>query len=172
MESSKSVKEAPKPPEGPQPTSFTLAMRQVSQEAAQKAKDGKKKVVDVLTGVGEADPAKKDLEDSAAKPSPIAIEPASERHAIDTKSLMQSPTSSAWKNEVPGKPSTPRHSIDRVESLQSPNSTTWKSGGSSSSLPVATHRGSSVSEASAEEIKQIEEEETIQEEEEESDEDD
>jgi hypothetical protein len=125
-------------------------MKQLGQEAAQKAKDGKKAAVEPLSGVGKAEPVKKDLDESAAKPTPSTLESSIERLTIDTPTLLQSSTSSAWNVEVHGETLTPKHP-DKLESLQSPKSTAWKT--------------------TAEESKKVEEEETSSEEDEDDDED-
>ena len=158
------------------PSSIALALRQAGQEAAQKAKDGKKKApVETFDGVGEAEPVKKDLEKSATIPPPIAIlDPSTEKRTVETKTkaLLQSPTSTAWRKGAPdGNISTAqRRSIEILESMQSPNSTAWKP--TDVDPPILTHRGSSISLASAEEIRQIEEECKIDEVDEEDEEED
>lgn len=144
---------------GGQPTSFTLAMRQAGQEAAQKAKEVKKKATETFVGLGKAEPeAEKD--ESKSRTSPLSITPKTAYHTIDTATLAQSPTSTAWSWEIHGKAAgTSVQSIEKLESLQSPTSTLGD-------LPAPTNRRSSISEASAECIKQIEEDETIPEEDE------
>lgn len=145
-----------KPAAAPQPSPISLALRQAGQEAAQKAKDGKKGAMQVLSGVGKAEPPKdKEKEKAKAIPSPV-----------------QSPNSIAWKTTADGRrrASGSEYAIDDLESLQSPNSTAWKP--SDIDGPILMHRGSTVSTASAEEIKQIEDEEAIPEEDEEDDEED
>jgi hypothetical protein len=144
-----------------QSTSLTLAMRQAGEEAAQKAKEVKQKTTETFVGVGKAEAEKKEdvQEDkSEAKPetlpAPISVESA--QHAIETLTLAQSPTSTAWKRVTPA-------------TFESPSSTAWKP--IDVDLPVTTHRGSSVSEASADCIKQIEEDEMIPEEDEDAVED-
>jgi len=113
-----------KPPTGGAPTTISLALRQAGQEAAQKAKDNKMTPpVETFDGVGEAEPPK---EKGKAVPAPLTI-PEME-HAIETPTLMQSPTSTTWRR-APGSGfeiKTPRHSISKLESMQSPNSTAWK----------------------------------------------
>jgi hypothetical protein len=169
-ESSKDA-ETSKPPAGAQPTSFTLAMRQAGQEAAQKAKDAKNKVVETFTGVGEAEPEKKDVEEdrSAKVPSPISLaQPVSSEDNIVAPTILQSPTSTTWKPRSESS-STAAYSADEMAklqrgSLQSPTSTSWKP--TDTDPPVLMHRGSSISSASREEIQQIEEECAIPEEEE------
>ena len=82
-------------------------MRQAGQEAAQKANDSKTKPVETFDGVGEAEPIKKDLEKPSVVPPPITVlHPPTENHTIETTSLLQSPTSSAWRQvpEVDSKP--------------------------------------------------------------------
>jgi hypothetical protein len=170
--SSKTV-EPSKPATESAPSSIALALRQAGQEAAQKAKDGKKKApVETFDGVGEAEPAKKDLEKSATIPPPIAIpDPSTEKRTVQTKAALQSPTSTAWRKAAPdGNITTARRrSIEILESMQSPNSTAWKP--TDVDPPILTHRGSSISLASAEEIRQIEEECKIDEVDEEDEED-
>jgi hypothetical protein len=169
LSASSKAPEAPKPaPAGAAPTPFTLAMQQAGQEAAQKAKDSKKPVK-TFDGTGEAPPAK-DVENAAVLPATTTSEPTSEGHTIDTVTFMQCPNTSAW-NRAPKSVApiiTTRHSIDKLESLQSPNSTAWRP--TDINAPVLTHRGSDVSQASVEEIRQIEEDATIPEEEEEDEE--
>ena len=173
--SSKTV-EPSKPAAESAPSSIALALRQAGQEAAQKAKDGKKKApVETFDGLGEVEPVKKGLEKSATIPPPIAIlDPSTEKRRVETKATLQSPTSTAWRKTAPdGNISTARRrSIEILESMQSPNSTAWKP--TDVDPPILTHRGSSISLASAEEIRQIEEEckiDEVDEEDEEEDED-
>lgn len=153
-----------------QPSSFTLAMRQAGQEAAQKAKEAKKKATETFTGIGEAEPDKRDVEkvkSAAIPPSISLIQPLSDQHNIVTPTILQSPTSTAWKLTPE---SSHTHSVDEKDKLQrasfqSPTSTAWKP--TDTDPPILMHRGSSVSSASAECIKQIEEDEAIPEEDEE-----
>jgi hypothetical protein len=148
---------------------IAFAMKQAGQEAAQKAKDNKKKPIPTLDGVGEAEPLKKSLENSAIiAPPATGLESAIEKLEIDAPASLQSPTSTTWKHALDSKITTPRHSIDKLESLQSPNSTSWKP--KDIDPPILSHRGSSVSQASAEEIKKVEDDETIKEEDEDEDE--
>jgi hypothetical protein len=156
----------PEQPAAAAPSSFTLAMRQASQEAAQKAKDGKKKAPQTLEGVGEADPAK-DSQKLAVIPPPIAVP--DPLNVVESNTILQSPRSSAWRSAPGGKFHTPKSSVDRLESLQSPNSTAWRP--SDTDGPILMHRGSSISLASTEEIKQVEEDEKIMEEDEDAVED-
>jgi hypothetical protein len=140
-------------------------MKQAGQEAAQKAKDSKKKAPETLEGVGQADPepAKK----AAVKPSPLAV--LDPPQSIPGHTVLQSPSSSAWRSAPGAKFHTPSNSIDKLESMQSPNSTAWKP--SDVNAPILTHRGSSISMASDDEIKQVEEDEKIMEEDEDAEED-
>jgi len=160
--------EPSKPSAGAMPTSFTLAMRKAGQEAAQKAKEAKNKVVEALDGTGEAEPTEKNPGQPAVIPPPIAAtNPPSSQRTIDTIVVLQSPTTTTW-SYTPGKyskPTTPRHSVERLESMQSPTSTAWKP--TDTDRPVA----SSVYLASPDEIKEIEQNEAIAEEDEGEDED-
>lgn len=161
-----SSKEEPPKSSIPEATPITLALRQVGQEAAQKAKDNKKKPVKTFSGVGTAEPPKEEK----AVPAPISTD-SSEKHTLDTVSSLQSPNSTAWKTAPSSLAvSMPPPSMGKFESLQSPNSTMWKS--ADVDPPILTHRGSTISMASDEEIKQIEEEEAIPEESEEDDDED
>ncbi|CZT51550.1 uncharacterized protein RSE6_12705 [Rhynchosporium secalis] len=160
-----------------------LVFRQIGEEAAQKAKDGKRKAAKTFTGVGQADALQesrepKELNDTKVVekkeskeniPAPIAVpEKESEAPSIESVGSLQPPTSTAWRG-TSDKKHTPRNSIDKVESVQSPNSTAWRP--TDVDPPVLTHRGSSISQASAEEIKKVEKAERISEEEEDEDED-
>jgi len=152
----------------PEPTPITLALRQAGQEAAQKAKENKKKPMETFSGVGKAEAAKEE----EAVPAPVSVG-SSEKHTIEDNSSLQSPNSTAWKTASRSMNMTiPPPSMDKLESLQSPNTGAWKS--TDVNPPILTHRGSTISTVSDEEIKQIEEEETIPEEDEdeEDDEDD
>ena len=173
-ESSKDA-ETSKPPAGAQPTSFTLAMRQAGQEAAQKAKDAKKKVTETFTGVGEAEPEKEDVDKdkSAAVPPSLSLtQPLSDKGSIVAPKILQSPTSTTWKlgPELSTAKTTFSGGIGTVQtaSLQSPTSTAWKS--TDTNAPITMHRGSSISVASKEDIQKIEEECAIPEEDEDEDE--
>jgi len=148
------------------PSSFTLAMRQAGQEAAQKAKDSKKKPAETLEGVGEAEPTK-ESQKSAVKPPPITV--LDLPPSVESTAALQSPGSSAWRRAPGGKFHSPKSSLDNLESLQSPNSTAWKP--TDTDAPVLVHRGSTISEASEECIKQVEEDEKILEEDEDAEED-
>jgi hypothetical protein len=147
-------------------SSFSLAMKQAGQEAAQKAKDSKKKAPETLEGVGQADPAEA-AKKSAVKPPPLAV--LNPPQSVPSHTVLQSPRSSAWRSAPGAKFHTPSNSIDKLESMQSPNSTAWKP--SDVNAPVLTHRGSSISMASDDEIKQVEEDEKIMEEDEDAEED-
>ena len=167
-ESSKDA-ETSKSPANAQPSSFTIAMRQAGQEAAQKAKEAKKKATETFTGVGEAEQEKRDAEkvkSAAIPPSISLIQPLSDKYNVVTPTILQSPTSTAWKLTPE---SSHTHSVDKEKlqraSFQSPTSTAWKP--TDTDPPILMHRGSSVSSASAEFIKQIEEDEAIPEEDEE-----
>jgi len=139
-------------PVGGVPTAFTLALRQAGEEAAQKAKEAKNKVVEIFSGTGEAidETPQKDEEEAVVdstekEDSTVTVPPTIEIHddrpiehrIFQNDTCMQSPTSTSWAPMVVNG-------------------------------PITMHRGSVVSEASAEEIKKIEEEETICEEDEEA----
>ena len=167
------IVEQPKAPVGGQPTSFTLAMRQAGAEAAQIAKQGKKKV-EALVGVGtapeptkEEDKIKKDVEKSTTTPSPIKT---NTPHTIETKTTMQSPTSTAWKQVIHPVSVVAEHETEKFASMQSPTSTAWKP--VEANPLISTYRGSSVENVSKECIKKVEDAQTIAEEEEEEDDDD
>lgn len=163
----KAVEEPSKPPAGAQPTSISLAMRQLGQEAALKAKEGMKrstKAIETFSGAGTAEPAKKSPEKAAAVPPPISVETSSENYAIETRTLLQSPTSSAWKNDANEKSSIPQHEFQKVELLQSPTSTSWK--------PVTEHTGSKEPLATRKEVDQAEEHKAVSKDEDKEDEED
>jgi hypothetical protein len=136
-------------------------MREASQEAAQKAKYGKKKAPEALEGVGKADPAKNTQKSAVMPPSITTVDPS---QSVKTNTVLQSPSSSAWRRAPGGKIHTPSSSMDKFESIQSPNSTAWRP--VDTDAPIFMHRGSSISLASVEEIKQVEEDEKIVEEDE------
>jgi len=148
----------PVQPAAAAPSSFTLAMRQAGQEAAQKAKDSKKKPVETLEGVGEADPVK-DSQKSAVIPPPIAV--LDPPYSVESNAALQSPGSSAWRSAPGGKFHGPKSSLEKLDSFQSADT----------DAPVLVHRGSTISEASEECIKQVEEDEKIVEEDEDAEED-
>lgn len=147
-------------------SSLSLAMKQAGQEAAQKAKDSKKKAPETLEGVGQADPAGASKK-SAVIPPPVAV--LDPPHNSSSDIVLQSPGTSAWRSSRGKSVHTPSNSINKLQSLQSPNSTAWKP--SDTDGPVLTHRGSSISVASEDEIKQVEEDEKIMEEDEDAVED-
>jgi len=153
-------------PEGLQDT-ITLTMRQLGEEAAAKAKQVKKKAIEVIDGTGEAAPAtlKDEGESTSTPPSLTLTKPGeSKPHAFDFNATMQSPTSTAWKTFPAAKAATIHDPIETLPSVQSPTSTAWKP--LDPAPRITQHRGSEVSEASAEEIREIEEELTIKEEDE------
>lgn len=147
------VAEPAKPPAGAAPTAISLALRQAGKEAAQKAKDSKKAPVKTYDGVGEAEPT------TAEVVTPLFL------NTVSKLTLVQDPATTTWSRA--SKPSLPtQHDFSKLESLQSPTSTAWKP--MDVEPPILTHRGSSVSAATAEEIKKVEEECTIKEEDEEA----
>ena len=91
--------------------------------------------------------------------------------SIDDPTSIQSPGSGAWRKAPDAKielPASPPSTMNKF-SLQSPNSTAWKP--TEFNSPILEHRGSSISEASAEEIKAVEEACAIPEEDEDDDDD-
>lgn len=152
---------------GAVPTSISLAMRQAGEQAAQTAKDMKKTVVKSFDGVGEAAPKKEapTIKTTTFIPQPPSI-------LVNAPTLMQSLTSSAW-DRTPGEiVGSTNKALETRESMQSPTSSAWKSVPPRNEQPfepqITRHRGSEVSLASAEEIKNIEDSETIKEEDEEA----
>lgn len=179
-EAPKAVEELPKPVANTQQSSITLTMRQLGQEAAQKAKEGMKKsamTTQTFSGQGKAEPVEKGVDKSAAMLPPIALESNIEKHTIETPTLMQSPTSSAWKNDAHTKPLTAQHSVEQIESLQSPSSTTWKSVAEHGGLlkpeapPAKDEDDDDDKESEEDEDKEDEGEEEVEEEEEDDDDD-
>jgi hypothetical protein len=178
---------APKPKPAPAPSepetsksatppgvsSITLAMRQMGEEAAQKAKDMKKKTVEVLVGTGKGEAAGETTpKDTKGPPSPVTTtaEPASISKTVEPITVLQDPETSAW-NKGPGeKPSVAYQELNELKSLQSPTSTAWKP--ADVNPPIRSHRGSEISAASIEEIRAIEQEQAIGEEDEEDEEED
>lgn len=150
-----------------QMSSFSLAMKQAGEEAAQKAKDSKKKAPETLEGVGEADPVEEAPKKPEATLPPLAV--LDPPHNVSSNTVLQSPTSSAWRSDPSKSFHTPKSSLSKLESMQSPTSTAWKP--SDTDGPVLMHRGSTISMASDEEIKQVEEDEKIMEEDEDAVED-
>jgi len=171
-ETAKFVEET-KAPAGGQATSFTLAMRQVGQEAAAKAKDVKKKV-EPLVGLGTAEPeAEKKDELEEAKKEAVAItskdEPQAEAEESEEESVSEPIATSKKKatpqtedQELSAKPSlnveSAPHTIDTLPSVQSPNSTAWKPATTSSPAPVLTYQASTVKHANPEETESEESE--------------
>lgn len=151
-------------------------MRQAGAEAAQIAKEGKKKV-EVLVGVGNAtEPTEKETEGEIEKktseksgtiPPPIKTDTP---HTVESISVMQSPNSTAWKQELEPISSVAKPDSEKLASMQSPTSTAWKP--AETYAPITTHSGSSVENVSKECIKKIEDEQTIAEEDEDDDDDD
>jgi len=152
--------ETPKAPAEGSSAQFTLAMRDIGQEAAQKAKEVKTKGMQVLSGSGKADETKQALGQSATVPPPVVTSEPLFGHArtVIATAPLQSPTTTSWS---------------RASFLDEPQVSALHSGTGPGIVPptLATERSSSISEASAEEIKEIEDSETIQEEDEEDDDD-
>lgn len=121
-----------------EPSPMSLALRQVGQEAAQKAKDNKKAAVQTYLGVGKAEPVKEEKEKST--PAPISTA-ATDKNTVDSLSSLQSPNSTAWKT-APTSMATALSppGIDKLDSLRTPNSTS----------SMMTNRGSTISDLSEE----------------------
>jgi hypothetical protein len=128
--------------------------------------EGKGRQEEGSRNLREADPGEAS-KTSAAVPPPVAILESPQNASNDT--ILQSPTSSAWRSAPSKSIHTPKGSLSKLESMQSPTSTAWKP--SDIDAPVLMHRGSSISMASDEEIKQVEEDEKIVEEDEDAVED-
>lgn len=150
------------------PNPMTLALRQVGEEAAQKAKDNKKKGLET---VSKAEPANGKVESpnikAISKPETIDLLNSKKESPLGGFSSLQSPNSTAWRT-IPSMLTIPMHSAQTVEErspLQSPTSASWRP--EDINPPILEHRGSEVSRASPEEIKKIEDEATIKEEDEE-----
>lgn len=171
-----STSESSKPPAGATPTAFTLAMRGIGEEAAQKAKDQKKKATEAILEKWQAEAAAKkhntdqEAEEPASIPSPITPhKDVSTTSKQDTSVSMQSPNTTAWKNTPATSETQYAQTHPFIEPMQSPSSTAWKS--TDVDPPITTHRGSTVSIAPPEEIKKIEQSQAIKEEDEEDEED-
>ncbi|CAG8982499.1 hypothetical protein HYALB_00002279 [Hymenoscyphus albidus] len=187
---------APEPAKAPateEKPSIVSAIRQAGAEAAQKALDDKKKVAATVSGVVKAEPAKevekteKAPEKAEKSPEKATQKPLMppllsvtdlplEKLSLEEVTTMQSPTSTAWREAQDlslnnlDNITMPVSLNAKLESMQSPNSTTWKP--KVVNPPVLVHRGSSISTASAEEIKSIEEKTAIKEEEEDDEDND
>ncbi|KFY10069.1 hypothetical protein V491_07820, partial [Pseudogymnoascus sp. VKM F-3775] len=160
-------KPAPKEAETPKtPTtggnSITLAMRQMGEEAAQKAKDMQKKTLkaksEVFTGSGTGEAAAKDAKTTE---TPQVVEPIT---------ILQDPKTSAWSLSPAGTAPVSQHALNEMKSLQSPTSTAWKV--ADISLPITKNVGSGAATASAEKPKPVENKAVTAEEDDDEDEDD
>jgi hypothetical protein len=136
-----------KPPAGAAETTITLAMRQVSQAAAQKAKDVKK----VATkAVAAAKPEPK----ASSQPVQTKTKPVEEKHDFETITLLQDAETSTWsaRPATQLKLDTQEETIRKLESLQSPTSTAWKSNdGGAAKAKAAEEEDDSSEEDSSEE---------------------
>ncbi|KAB8292221.1 hypothetical protein EYC80_007963 [Monilinia laxa] len=142
-------------PSGVAETTITLALRQATQDAAQKAKDLKKKATEALVNTTKYEPKK------TPKPViiPIVTTP-NERHTFKTITILQNPDTSTWSSEpYSTSGASNRESTTKLESVQSPTSTAWRPKGIDSSILM--HQNSPVLSGSVEEIKQMKDEETI-----------
>jgi hypothetical protein len=160
--------EEKKPPVGGQPTAFTLAMRGLGEEAAQKAKELKKKATEVVEAVLPA--AKAESEKAPETPKKetgskaVKVEDVSKvvTTPVEAITYFQDPHTSAW-SFTPGEDAAhlTDHSLSLLRSLQSPTSARWHP--VDVNPPIRKHRGSEVSLASMEEIRKIEQSLTISE---------
>ncbi|RAL66484.1 hypothetical protein DID88_006174 [Monilinia fructigena] len=136
-------------------TTITLALRQATQDAAQKAKDLKKKATEALVNTTKSAPKK--------TPEPVIIPivaTPNERHTFKTITILQNPDNSTWSSEPYSTSSVfYGESTPKLESVQSPTSSAWRPKHIDSSILM--HQSSPVSSGSAEEIKQMKDEETI-----------
>ncbi|KFY41303.1 hypothetical protein V494_03072 [Pseudogymnoascus sp. VKM F-4513 (FW-928)] len=161
---------APKQAEAPKTpatggSSINLAMRQMGEEAAQRAKDMQKKILktksEVFAGTGTGEAAAKDTKESAATETPQVVEPIT---------ILQDPKSSAWNVSHGGTPPVSQHALNEMKSLQSPTSTAWKV--ADVSLPVAKSEKIEASTASADKAKPVEKKEVAAEEDDDEDDED
>jgi hypothetical protein len=151
--------EAPKTPTTGA-SSITLAMRQMGEEAAQKAKDMKKKTQkkpEVFAGSGKAEAAAKDTKETETAETPSSVP-----QNVEPITTLQNSETSAW-NLAPGHtPPVSHHALNELKSLQSPTSTAWKP--ADITLPTTESEKSETSTASAEKVKPVEKKETAAEE--------
>ncbi|KAI9730170.1 MAG: hypothetical protein M1818_008264 [Claussenomyces sp. TS43310] len=156
------AKAAP-PPAGASATPFALAMRGIGEEAAQKAKEAQRRAMHVLSGAGQARESEQAAHPPNTVPAPLTVTKAASTraHTMIATAPLQSPTTSSWS----------RPSFLDEEEVSSP----LPLPGSSNTVPLtaAVHRSSSVSQASAKEIRKVEGNQAIKEEvEEDADDDD
>lgn len=113
-----------------------LAMRQMSEEAAQKAKTLKKKTANVLSGAGEAVASATSIDTknaTASSSAPTNVDASATASIItEPATILQDPETSAWSEEL--KPT--QQKLGKLESLQSPTSTAWKP--TEINLPIRT----------------------------------
>lgn len=139
-------------------------MRQMGEEAAQRAKDMKKKTLqgkpEIFVGSGTGEAAAKDVKESVTTETPQVVEPIT---------ILQNPKTSAWNVSPGSTPPVSQLALNEMKSLQSPTSTAWKV--ADVSLPIAKGGESEASTASAEKAKPVEKKEVTVEEDDDEDED-
>lgn len=145
--------------------SINLTMRQMGEEAAQRAKDMKKKTLkakpEVFVGSGTGEAIAKDTKESAATEMVQTIEPIT---------ILQDPKTSAWNVSPASTPPVSQHALNEMKSLQSPTSTAWKV--VDVSLPIAKSGESEASTTSAEKAKPVEKKEVTEDEDEDDEDED
>lgn len=177
------VGEKPKVPAGATPTAFTVAMKQAGEEAAKKASEGKAKGLgDSKVAAGEiSEPnsstkeVDKVLVHSAVAPPPTGSYTASEAAAPETMSASPNAKRISIHEAEEAELEQSKRAVEpHAEAVLSSDSISATKPDPASNLPIGTlqHRGSNVSTASVEEIKQIEDDQAIPEEDEEQDEED
>lgn len=145
--------------------SINLTMRQMGEEAAQRAKDMKKKTLkakpEVFVGSGTGEAIAKDTKESAATEMVQTVEPIT---------ILQDPKTSAWNVSPASTPPVSQHALNEMKSLQSPTSTAWKV--VDVSLPIAKSGESEASTTSTEKAKPVEQKEATEDDEDEDEDDD
>ncbi|KFY53703.1 hypothetical protein V496_07391 [Pseudogymnoascus sp. VKM F-4515 (FW-2607)] len=145
--------------------SINLTMRQMGEEAAQRAKDMKKKTLkakpEVFVGSGTGEAIAKDTKESAATETVQTVEPIT---------ILQDPKTSAWNVSPASTPPVSQHALNEMKSLQSPTSTAWKV--VDVSLPIAKSGESEASTTSAENAKHVEKKEVTEDDDEDDEDED
>lgn len=137
----------------------------MGEEAAQRAKDMKKKTLkvksEVFVGSGTGEAVAKDTKESAATEIPQTVEPIT---------ILQDPKTSAWNVSPASTAPVSQHALNEMKSLQSPTSTAWKV--VDVSLPIAKSGESEASVASAEKTKPVEKNEVTEDDDEDGEDED
>ncbi|PQE11567.1 Thioredoxin-like fold protein [Rutstroemia sp. NJR-2017a WRK4] len=136
-----------KPPAGAAETTITLAMRQVGQAAAQKAKDIKKEVTKAPVAAAKPEPK------ASSQPVQTKSKAVEEKHDFETITLLQDPATSTWSARpvTQLKLDTKEETMRKLESLQSPTSTAWKSNDGGAAKAEPAEEGDDSSEEESEE---------------------